>query len=404
MTDVQTFWDLSLADLEARFAEWGQPAYRARQVWRRAYQGFASSFEEMTELPRGLRDRLAASFALVTLQSVTAEDSLDGSTRKVLWRLRDGLTIETVLMRYDQTDRGRARSTLCVSTQVGCAMACVFCATGQQGFLRHLAAGEIVEQVIAFARELRAEGTHLTNIVFMGMGEPLHNYDNTMAAVRRLNDPDGFGLGARHMTLSTVGLVPAIRRLAQEDLQVGLAVSLHAPDDDLRRRIVPTARKYTLDEILDACRYYHERTGRRVTFEYCLMAGINDSVEQATRLARRIKDLGAHVNLIPVNPTDNGEIRRPARSQTVAFQRAIQARGLSCTVRVEKGIEIAAGCGQLRGRDERAGLDRVLPPQEADPGTLERVLSVGRTSRPGTGRAAVRGHREPVAHPEPVEG
>lgn len=361
----QSFWSLSRADLSELLTAWGEPPYRGDQVWTRAYRRFAASFEEATELSRELRQRLDAGLALRTLEPVLRQQTVDASTRKLVLRLHDDLTIETVLMLYPPAGGGRPRATICVSSQAGCAMGCVFCATGQQGFERHLTAAEIVEQVVIVAGEFAREDGRVTNIVFMGMGEPLHNYDETLAAVRRLHDPAGFGLGARHMTLSTVGLVPGILRLAEEPLQVGLAVSLHAPDDELRRRIVPSARRYSLEQILDACRQYMHRSGRRVTFEYCLMAGINDSVEQARALATRLADLHPHVNLIPVNPTDNPEIRRPSRSRVLAFERALREAGIACTVRVEKGIEIAAGCGQLRGRDGTPapqGLRLVAPP------------------------------------------
>ncbi len=344
-----SFWSLTQPQLEATLTGWGEPRFRVAQVWRRAYHDLASSFDEMTELPAALRSRMAATYALRTFEVVATIESAETTTHKALWRLPDGMTVETVLMIYPKTARGRARSTICVSSQAGCAMGCVFCATGQQGFLRHMETAEIVEQIVAFSALARDRGSPVTNVVFMGMGEPLHNYDNVIAAVRRINDSDSLALGARRITISTVGLVPGILRLAGENLQVGLAVSLHAPDDALRAELVPAAKRYTIGDILDACREYQRQTGRRVTFEYCLIAGVNDEPEQGRALAGRIRDLGAHVNLIPVNPTGNGEIQRPSRNRVVAFQRAVQAAGVACTVRVEKGIEIAAGCGQLRG-------------------------------------------------------
>ena len=344
---TRSFWAIEYAEVEELLRGWGEPAYRARQVWHHAYRDLAESFAGATDLPLALRQRLDREFSLIRLEPLSRQASVDGSTHKLLSRLADGLTIETVLMLYPAGGQGRRRATICVSSQAGCAMGCVFCATGQQGFLRNLEAGEIVEQIITFARELAADGERVTNVVFMGMGEPLHNYENTLAAVRRIND--SFGLGARHMTLSTVGLAPGILRLARERLQVGLAVSLHAPDDELRRRLIPVARRYSLDEILSACAEYH-LTGRRVSFEYCLMADVNDSPAQAHALARRLRPLAAHVNLIPLNPTGDSGLHRPSRERTLAFQRAIKSKGVACTVRVEKGIEIAAACGQLRGR------------------------------------------------------
>ena len=227
-------------------------------------------------------------------------------------------------------------------------MACSFCATGQQGFRRNLSAGEIVEQVLHFARRLRTDGDRVTNVVFMGMGEPLANYAATLQAVRRLNHPDGFGIGARHITISTVGVVPGIRRLAREPLQVGLAVSLHAPDDALRRQLVPTARQ-PIAAILAACNDYAAATGRRYSVEYALIDEVNDDIGLAAALSELLRGLPCHVNLIPVNPTANPQTRRPRWERVRAFQDELLAAGINCTVRVEKGIDIAAGCGQLRG-------------------------------------------------------
>jgi len=346
---TRSFWSLELAELEASVVAWGEAPYRARQAWRHAYHDLLPSFAGATDLPLRLRERLDAEFPLRTFTSIAVAESAETTTHKVLWRLEDGLSVETVLMLYDQLGDSRERGTVCVSSQAGCAMDCVFCATGQQGFLRHLTTAEILEQIVAMASEAVRRGTRMTNIVFMGMGEPLHNYDNVMAAVRRINDSDAVALGARRITISTVGLVPGIRRLAGENLQVGLAVSLHAPDDAVRAQLIPSARKYTIDDILDACAEYQRRTGRRVTFEYCLIEGVNDSPEQGRRLAERVRHLRSHVNVIPVNPTGAGDIRRPSPERTSAFQRAVREGGVPCTVRVEKGIEIAAGCGQLRG-------------------------------------------------------
>ncbi len=338
-------------ELRALLTAWGEPAYRAAQVLRWAFRRLVTSYDAMTDLPVALRARLRAELPFHVPEVAAEVTSADGSTRKALLRLRDGVTVETVLMRYPATEHGRARNTVCVSTQAGCAMACVFCATGQQGFVRNLSAGEIVAQVLHFARELAAEGERVTNLVFMGMGEPLANYTQTLRAVRALQHPQQFGLGARHMTLSTVGLVPAIRRLAAEGLQVGLALSLHAPDDGVRRTLVPTTR-FTIAEMLAAAQEWSEATGRRFSVEYVLIDGVNDSVDQARRLAERLRGLRCHVNLIPLNPTANPATRRSRRSRVLAFERALRERGITCTVRVEKGVDIAAGCGQLRGTVE----------------------------------------------------
>jgi 23S rRNA (adenine2503-C2)-methyltransferase len=346
---MPSLYDLSLPELETRVHALGASAYRARQVWEWAYARFAASYDEMANVPAALRAQLAAELPFPALQTVRDLTSDDGLTRKVLIRLDDGKLIESVLMLYDPRDDSRGRATVCVSSQAGCAMGCVFCATGQGGFERNLTTGEILAQVIGFARDQAAGGgQRLTNVVFMGMGEPLANYRAVWRAVETLNSPQGIGMAARHITISTVGLVPGIRKLAEEPIQVGLAVSLHAPDEELRERLIPTAHRFPLPEILDACRDYIAKTGRRVTFEYCLMDGINDSVPQARALGAALEGMLCHVNLIPVNPTADGTIGRPSRTRTLAFQRELSARGVPCTVRVEKGGEISAACGQLR--------------------------------------------------------
>ena len=337
-------YDLSLPELTALLAEWGQPAYRARQIWEWLYRHYVGTFDEMTTLPGGLRERLAAETTLSIGDIVLSQHSADGQTKKVLFQLPDGQYIETVLMRYEK------RRTLCISTQAGCAMGCVFCATGQMGFMRHLSVAEIVGQVIHFARELAAQNQHVTNIVMMGMGEPLHNYDNTLAALDRLTDPVGFNLGARKITISTVGLIPAIRRYADEQRQTPLAVSLHAATDEERSRLLPVNRRWPLAELMDACRYYVAQTGRRMTFEWALIAGENDTAEQAHKLGELLRGMLGHVNLIPLNPTA-GYGGAPSSPERVArFQEILAEYGVTSTVRVRRGIDIQAGCGQLRDR------------------------------------------------------
>ena len=370
MSDAPSLLDLSLPELEARIHGLGEPAYRARQVWEWAYRRFAGSYSEMTNMPAALRDRLAAELPFPAMAVEAELASADGLTRKRLVRLGDGKLIETVLMLYDPRSDSRGRATVCVSSQAGCAMGCVFCATGQAGFERNLTTGEIVAQVLGFARE-QADARHgaergpITNVVFMGMGEPLANYRTVWSAVERLTDPAGMDMAARHITISTVGHIPGIRKLTEERLQVGLAVSLHAPDEELRERLIPTAHRYPLPDIIDACREYIEKTHRRVTFEYCLMDGVNASPEQGRALAALLHGMNCHVNLIPVNPTPDNSIRRPARARTLAFQREMAAKGVPCTVRVEKGVEISAACGQLRG--EAAALElKEAPARQAD--------------------------------------
>jgi 23S rRNA (adenine2503-C2)-methyltransferase len=353
---MSSLYDLSRTELESHVEAVGQPKYRARQVWEWAYRHLVRSYDEMTNVPAALRASLAAELPLPATDVVRELTSDDALTRKQLIRLADGKLIESVLMLYDPRSDSRGRATVCVSSQAGCAMGCGFCATGQAGFERNLTTGEIVAQVLGFAREqafARAKGAGggraITNVVFMGMGEPMANYSAVWKAIEILHDDAGFGLAARHFTISTVGLTQGIRRLAEESLQVGLAVSLHAPDDALRQSMISTAHRYPLADIVGACREYIERTGRRVTFEYCLIEGVNDAPEQARALGALLKGLLCHVNLIPVNPTADSGIRRPARARTLAFQRELAAAGIACTVRVEKGVEISAACGQLRG-------------------------------------------------------
>ncbi len=334
-------YDLDLPALQAMLAAWGAPGYRARQVWEGIYKNLHPSWDAFTNIPTDLRQRLAGEYALEALIPAARLKSSDGQTEKTAFRLPDGLQIETVAMRYTQ------RVTLCISTQAGCAMGCVFCATGQMGFRRHLTSGEIVAQVLQYARQLRSDGLRLTNIVLMGMGEPFHNYDNSLGAIDRLNDAAGFNFGARRFTISTVGLVPMIRRFADEKRQVNLAISLHAADDAARGRMLPINRKYDIEQVLDACRYYVDQTGRRVSFEWALIDGENDSVEHARALAGRLHGLLCHVNAIPLNPTTGYAGKATSRPRALAFKAELERHGIACTVRLRRGIDIAAGCGQL---------------------------------------------------------
>ncbi|MDX1664120.1 MAG: 23S rRNA (adenine(2503)-C(2))-methyltransferase RlmN [Candidatus Promineifilaceae bacterium] len=337
-------YDQSLEELERLVVELGEPKFRARQLWTWLYKHYAASFEEMTSLPKAFREQLAERATLDVLAPVSELKSSDGQTMKALFQLPDGQLIETVRMDYEN------RHTLCISTQAGCAMGCVFCATGQMGFFRHLSDGEIVAQVIHFARQLAAEEGRVTNIVMMGMGEPLHNYDNTLEAVERLTDEEGLNLGARRITISTVGLVPAIRRFADEERQVGLAVSLHAATDEERDKLIPINRRWDVDELMAAIHYYIEKTGRRVTIEWALIEGENDTLEQARRLGQLLEGMLVHVNLIPLNPTEGYGGSPSNRVRVDAFQAELARYGVSSTVRVRRGIDIQAGCGQLRDR------------------------------------------------------
>src|SRR5574341_696574 len=336
-------YDLSRDQLADLLTGWGEPRYRADQLWQWRYQHTAADFDAMTTLPAALRSRLAAHARLGGYVVVRELHSSDGETRKYLLRLPDGQMVETVLMEY-----AGVRRTACISTQAGCAMGCVFCATGQMGFARHLTAGEIVEQAIHIARVLAAEDERLSNVVLMGMGEPFHNYDASMEAVRRLIDPDGPGIGQRHVTISTVGLVPAIRRFAAEDLQVRLAISLHAATDEERSALLPVNRRYPLSELLDAVREYVTRTGRRVTFEWALIAGENDTPRQAHALGKLLAGLLCHLNVIPLNPTGGYAGHPPDPARIEEFVRIVSSYGIPATVRVRRGIDINAGCGQLK--------------------------------------------------------
>src|SRR5512138_2451080 len=342
-------YDLDLDEITNLLKQWDEPTYRAKQIWRGLYQHFYSSPEQFTNLPKSLREKLVP-LLVSPIKPKLYLDSSDGQTRKTLFELQDGQVIEAVLMRYDpDTFTGKSRRILCISTQAGCAMGCVFCATGQMGFKRHLSIGEIIAQVMYYARMLRQKNENVTNIVLMGMGEPFHNYDNTMAAIDRLNDPEGYNFGARRFTISTVGLVPMIRRFADEKRQVNLAISLHAADDESRVSMLPINKKYRIDEVLDACRYYVSQTGRRITFEWALINGVNDTPEVARKLASRLKGLLCHVNAIPLNPTMGYEGRATDRERAAIFKQTLEQAGIPCTIRMKRGIDIQAGCGQLAG-------------------------------------------------------
>ena len=339
-------YDLDLEQLVAQLNIWGEPPYRAKQVWEGLYLQLWSKPEEFTNLSKPLRQKLQQCFSFSSLNEVERFFSTDQKTTKVLFRLLDGPPIETVLMRYAE------RRTVCISTQAGCALGCVFCATGQMGFRRNLSSGEIVEQVLVFARQLNDEAERPTNVVLMGMGEPFHNYDATMAAIDRLGHPDGFNMGARRFTISTVGLIPAIKRFTAEKRQIGLAISLHASEDALRTSMLPINRRYPIKQLIEACREYVDATGRRITFEWALIQGVNDSVAEARNLALLLKGLICHVNVIPLNPTSGYSGARSTRQRVSAFRQILETQGISCTVRVRRGIDIHAGCGQLAGQAE----------------------------------------------------
>jgi 23S rRNA (adenine2503-C2)-methyltransferase len=339
-------FDLSRDELDRILV--GEPPFRSRQVWESLHRQ-ARWPSEMTELPKDLRQRLGSELA-PALRPLDRVETDDGTTCKWVFDVGHSAVVEAVLMTYPN------RATVCISTQAGCAMACPFCATGQSGFRRHLRAGEIVEQVAWAMRE-----TTVTHVVFMGMGEPLANYDQTVAAARRLHDD--MGISARRLTISTVGVVPGIRRLSTEDLPVNLAVSLHAANDELRDRLVPINRRYPLAMLSEACAQYSERTGRRLSFEWAVIGGVNDTQRDAEELAALARGLGAHVNLIALNPTAAYETAQPSRP--APFARALRALGVNATVRATRGAQIAAACGQLAGRPGSQQSVRIETPTDA---------------------------------------
>ena len=339
-----SLFDLDRPALEELLAD--QPGYRIDQLWSGLYE-HALDPSDISTLPWPLRERLSEA-APPGLEAVTVSTGDGGETTKFLWALRDGATVETVLMAYPD-----GRTTVCVSTQAGCAMACSFCATGQSGFERHLSAGEIVEQVIRAQRRANESSggpRRVSNIVFMGMGEPLANYDPTMDALRRIHDD--IGIGARRLTVSTVGLVPGIRRLAEEELPVNLAVSLHAADDRLRDELVPINRRWPIRELITACADYFATTSRRISFEWALISDVNDRYEDADRLAALARPLSAHVNLIPLNATPGYAVRGSSRNRVYRFRDRLAGAGITTTIRDTRGSEIDAACGQLRAGHE----------------------------------------------------
>ena len=340
-------YDLSREELAEILA--GEPPYRVRQVWEGLHRR-ARRPREMTELPLALRERLEDALP-AALGEVTRRSADGGDTVKWLFELADGHRVETVLMAYPD------RVTVCVSTQAGCAMGCAFCATGQRGFERHLSAGEIVEQVVVGIRAARPR--RLSNVVFMGMGEPLANYGRTWAAIERIHDD--LGISSRHLTLSTVGLVPGIRRLARATLPVNLALSLHAANDELRDRLVPMNRRYPIAALAEACAEYVGKSGRRLSIEWALIDGTNDRPSDMAELAAFARPLGAHVNLIPLNPTPGYALGGSSRRKTADARDALVRLGVNATVRVTRGVEIDAACGQLaaRGVQPVVGVPRV---------------------------------------------
>ena len=352
---------LSREELEAQFQKWGEPVYRVTQLLEWLYARRAASWEAMTNLPKGLRDKLRAHFTLQVPELVRKQGSPD-TTQKFLWRLADHSLVESVLIPANPALYGDAsdRRTLCISTQVGCAYGCKFCASGLEGWKRNLQPHEIIEQVMAIerqgapgAKEPKATPRVVDNIVVMGMGEPLANYENLLAALKILNAPWGGGIGARKITISTSGLAPQIRRLAEEPLQFRLAISLHGATDEVRGKIMPVNKKYPLKELVAACEEYQAQKGRMLTLEYILIAGVNDAVEQTKPLAAIAKRIFAKVNLIPYNTVEGLPWERPSEEVCERFLEALETQKVTATLRREKGHDIDAACGQLRLKTER---------------------------------------------------
>jgi len=349
-----SFYDLLPEELEAWLVTEGQPAFRAKQLFAGVYGRLATTASAIAGVPKTFGAVVDDALPLGILGEVTRLTSADGRTTKLLFRTGDGCLIEGVLMHY------RERSTACISSQAGCGYGCTFCATGKMGLTRNLSAGEIVAQVIALARLSEEQGKPLSNIVYMGMGEPLANYDQVMRSIAILNEPQCLKFGARRITVSTVGLAPRIRRLAEEPWQVNLAVSLHQTTDEARSALMPINRHYPIAEVMSAVRYYTAKTHRRVSFEYALMAGVNDTDTVANELATLLRGMLCHVNLIPLNPIadavgpDGIPLTRPSQERAEAFAAMLVARGVPASVRYSRGTDIAAGCGQLRAATETA--------------------------------------------------
>ncbi|MGE0487754.1 MAG: 23S rRNA (adenine(2503)-C(2))-methyltransferase RlmN [Vulcanimicrobiota bacterium] len=342
--------DLLPDEIEQFFAQLGEPAYRARQLIRWLYVRGESEFENMTDLSKELRARLIDVAVIPQLNTRRFQSSKNQDTTKYLFELPAGGEVESVRMRYLE-NLGPGRVAVCISSQVGCAMACDFCASGLLGLKRHLKTWEIVDQVLQIQNDVREQDERVSNVVFMGLGEPLHNYDNVLRAIRLLNLAEGIGIGMRHLTVSTSGLVPKIRQLAEEKLAIRLAISFHATDDELRSKMMPVNRRWPIAELLQACREYQAVTERRITFEYILLDGVNDSVAEAQRLGELLEGIHALVNLIPWNPVEGIPYQRSRPAAVRAFQDKIEEFGIKCTVRQEKGSDIDAACGQLRLRD-----------------------------------------------------
>ena len=330
---------LYLEELEEELGQLGEKSFRAKQIYQWVHQKLAADFEDMSNLSKALREKLRQQYTLTALNPVEVKISKIDGTRKYLFRLSDGNVIESVWMQYHHGN------SVCISSQVGCRMGCRFCASTLDGLERNLTAGEMLDQIYRIQADT---GERVSNIVIMGSGEPMDNYDNVVRFIRLISHDQGLNISQRNITVSTCGIVPGIRRLAKEGLSVTLALSLHAPNDEVRKTLMPIANKYRIQEILDACQEYFEETGRRLTFEYSLVSGVNDNLEEARALASLLKGMHGHVNLIPVNPIQERDYVQSDRRAIEAFQHYLESQKIAVTVRRERGRDINGACGQLR--------------------------------------------------------
>jgi 23S rRNA (adenine2503-C2)-methyltransferase len=345
-TKKPSIYSLQLHELKEWLKEHNEKAFRAEQIFDWLYKKRVSDFDEMSNLSKALREKLKGHFTLTTLKTIIKQTSLDG-TIKFLFELHDGYSIETVLMRHDYGN------SVCVTTQVGCRIGCTFCASTLGGLKRNLEAGEIVAQVVKVQQALDETGERVSSIVIMGIGEPFDNYDQMLSFLKIVNHDKGLNIGARHITVSTSGIIPKIYQFADENMQINFAISLHAPNSELRSRLMPINRAYKLPDLMKAVRYYIEKTGRRVSFEYGLFGGVNDQVEHAEELANLIKGMKCHVNLIPVNYVPERDYVRTPRNQIFKFEKTLKEHGINVTIRREHGHDIDAACGQLRAKERK---------------------------------------------------
>ena len=340
----QDLKSMTLAEMTEAVRGLGEPAFRGKQIFTWLHKG-VTSFEDMSNLSKALRQKLDEQFYITAPEIVRKQQSQKDGTIKYLWKLRDGNCVETVLMRYHHGN------SICISSEVGCAMGCAFCASTKGGLVRRLTPSEMVDQVLFSSLD---SGLEISNIVLMGIGEPLDNYDTVLRFLELINSPEGMNIGMRHISLSTCGLVDRISRLAGEKLQLTLSVSLHAPTDEIRAQIMPVNRKYSVDVLLQACKEYFEKTGRRISFEYAMIRDVNDSKELAELLAKKLDGIAAHVNLIPLNNIEESPLKPSSRKTIMEFQKTLEDRGIPCTVRRTLGSDIDASCGQLRRKYEKA--------------------------------------------------